>query len=195
MKNNFMMSKKDFEKLKVRHVAFEKAYRELVGRSNDALNHAKRAIFAFHRGDIDGAKVILAEALKLISDFETQFKKEPSLRYEGVYRAAVEEFLEAQFLGQFLMKKPLVPPEDLPDIDPELYLGGLSDLTGELVRYAVARATAHDSAEVNRAKQTLDEVMEFLINLDLTGYLRTKYDQAKNSTRRMEEIVYDLSLK
>lgn len=183
---------KDIEK---RYVTYERAYRELVAGSNAAGNAAKRAIFALHRGDAKGGAVLIAEAERTLTGFEALFKKEPLLRSEGAYRAAIEEFVEANLFAQFLARKPLGRLTGVADVDAELYLGGLSDLTGELVRYAIGRATSHDDKEVRRAKEALDTVMEFLISLDLTGYLRTKFDQAKGSARRMDEIMYDLSVR
>lgn len=189
------MSSSFFNDIQKRYVTYERSYRELVAGSNAALNAAKRAIFALHRGDAKGGAALIAEAERVLVGFETLFKKEPLLRSEGAYRAGIEEFVEANLFAQFLARKPLGRLIGVADVDAELYLGGLSDLTGELVRYAMSRATAHDGKEVRRAKEALDTVMEFLISLDLTGYLRTKFDQAKNSARRMDEILYDNALR
>lgn len=189
------MSKNFFTELGDRYTAYERDYRRLTGASNEAQREAKRAIFALHRGDTREAARLLGEAGKTLTGFEPLFKKEPMLRYEGAYRAAVEEFIEAHLLSRFVEKEPLGPVKALREIDAESYLGGLSDLTGELVRYAVASATRHDFKEVLRAKRAVEEVMTFLVNLDLTGYLRQKYDQAKNSLRRMEDIAYDVALR
>ena len=37
--------------------------------------------------------------------------------------------------------------------------------------------------------------MDFLLQMDLTGHLRTKVDQAKQHVKKLEEIRYDLSLR
>lgn len=189
------MSKKFFTDLQKQYTSHKQSYRALVRDSNEALNMSKRAIFAFHRDDIVGGKKLLIDVLKVVQGFEPLFKKEPALRYEGVYAAALEEYVEAQLLLQFLEKKPLGAITTIKALDAEVFLGGLSDLTGELVRYAIARATEGDEKEVKRAHVALEKAMMILVSLDLTGKLRTKYDQAKNSLRKMESIVYDLSLK
>ncbi|MBI4281087.1 hypothetical protein HY628_02740 [Candidatus Uhrbacteria bacterium] len=189
-----MINKKFLAAIEKQHAAYERAYRKLVEDANRSLHLAKRAIFAFHRGDRNVGESLLGEAEKLLGAVGNQFKQEPALEFEGAYRAALEEFVEARLFGQFLSKKSLGAVPSFQAIDPEVYLGGLADLTGELVRYGVGRATVYDIKEVHRAKETLDQVMTFLVGLDLTGYLRTKYDQAKNSARRMEEIVYQMSV-
>jgi hypothetical protein len=38
-------------------------------------------------------------------------------------------------------------------------------------------------------------VVENLLRLDLTGYLRQKFDQAKKNLRQLEQILYDLRLR
>ncbi len=187
--NNF------FAKVGEQYATYEQAYRRLVAASNDAQSRAKRAIFALHRGDLKDGTRLLGEAIEALAAFEPLFKKEPMLRYEGAYRAAIEESIEAHLFSQFIRGKSFGPIEKLHEVDAESHLGGLSDVTGELVRYAVARATARDFKEVKRTKQALDEVMAFLVHLDLTGYLRQKYDQARNSLRKMEEIAYDVALR
>lgn len=190
-----MLDKKFVQKVSKDYETYERAYRALVETANRAQNQAKRAIFAFHRGESKDGAALLKGAAEMLTGLESGFRTMPMLRYEGAYRAAIEEFVEATLLAQFLVDKPLGNVAAIKELDSETYLGGLSDLTGELVRFAIDRATHNDVKEVKRAHEALNQVMSFLISLDLTGYLRTKFDQAKQSERKMEQIVYDLSLK
>lgn len=189
------MDQKFVRKVSKEYEAYERAYRALVETANRAQNQSKRAIFAFHRQDVKDGAELLTGAAEMLTGLEPGFRAMPMLRYEGAYRAAIEEFVEATLLAQFLNKESIGQVDAIEALDAETYLGGLSDLTGELVRYATDCATHSDTKEVKRAHETLNEVMRFLISLDLTGYLRTKFDQAKQSERKMEQIVYDLSLK
>ena len=75
------------------------------------------------------------------------------------------------------------------------YLGGLCDLTGELVRRAVNQAAAGKTEEVEKMKKTISDVMAELVEFDMTGYLRTKYDQAKGNLRKIEQIDYEIKLR
>lgn len=189
------MSSKFFQTMKKDYEKYETNYRKLVEGSNQAINQAKRAIFAGHRGDLKEAKHLLHEAAEKLNGFEAAFLEMPLLRSEGAYRAAVEEFVEASLYLQFLERKTIGAVSDFRELDAELYLGGLSDLAGELVRYATSRATDGDVKEVKRAKDELDLIITFLVSLDLTGYLRTKFDQAKSAARKMEDIAYDLAMR
>ncbi len=37
--------------------------------------------------------------------------------------------------------------------------------------------------------------MAQLVDLDLTGYLRTKYDQARGHLRKLEQMAYEIKLR
>lgn len=81
------------------------------------------------------------------------------------------------------------------EINAESYLSGICDLTGELVRQAVNRAAQGKYKEVAKIKNMIDEIMSELVEFDMTGYLRTKYDQAKGNLRKIEQINYEINLR
>ena len=80
-------------------------------------------------------------------------------------------------------------------MNPHSYLAGLSDTTGEIVRYAVRAVTQGDERQVKKAYKTVAMVIEYLIDMDLTGYQRTKFDQAKKNLRKLEQMQYDLAIR
>ena len=168
--------------------------RELQHVASEALAASKRAIFAFHRDDAAHAAEQLAFAHTRLKAGATIIKKLPRLAQEGSWRAAQEEYAEADLLRQYLQKGTLGKVDGIAD-DPELYLGGLSDTTGELVRRAVLHATDGDHETVEKIFEDVRYVVEVLMEMDLTGNLRTKLDQAKQNLRKLEEIRYDLSLR
>ena len=68
-------------------------------------------------------------------------------------------------------------------------------MTGELTRKAVLRAIDKKFKDVDFLVAGIREVIAELLKFNLTSYLRTKYDQAKNNLRRAEEILYDVKMK
>jgi len=78
--------------------------------------------------------------------------------------------------------------------EPDILVGGLSDLIGEFVRLAVKRAIDRDKKSVDKLLEMSNELIEFMLALDATGALRNKIDQARQHQRRLEDIRYDLSL-
>jgi len=194
-----MINEKLFARLKKEYDTYEAARRDLIGISNTALSKAKQAIFALHRDDEKEAARLLTEVEKTFRGLEMVFKKVDGLRWEGAYRAALEEYVEAKLFYEFLRDPKLsfghAKSLALKGIDADTYLAGLSDLTGELTRKAVQRATQGKSEEVEKLAEAVRDVVEQLIKFDLTGYLRTKYDQAKQNLRRAEEVLYDIKMR
>jgi len=165
----------------------EAARRQIMAAGNQAINLAKRAIFALHRQDQALARQHLAAARQFFVRSEKLFRVWPDLVSEGPYRAALEEYAEANLYFDFLRtgKFSRLEPRCR---EPEIYLGGLSDATGEISRYALREATAGHDQEVERAVAAVENVIAFLYEMDLAGYLRTKFDQAKKNLRQLEQM-------
>jgi predicted translin family RNA/ssDNA-binding protein len=189
-----MLNQKLFDQLKKDYDFYDQERRKLIGLSNDALMKAKQAIFAFHRDDMNGGNTLLADVEAIFSELEKKFKKEEELRYEGSYRAALEEYVEAKFFGGFLEGERIDFIKGV-QIDADSYLAGLSDFTGELLRKAVLSATDKKFKKVEELASGIREVIGELLKFNLTSYLRTKYDQAKHNLRRVEEILYDVKMR
>lgn len=189
-----MFNKNLFKKLKIQHNTFANSRREIIKRSNDALAKSKRAIFAFHRNDYEGGEILLKEAEDIFRYLNKKFKKNVVARQEGSLKAAHEEFLEAKFFGKVSHGEKLDFVKNV-EISLESYLGALCDLTGELVRLAVNKAASGQDQKVEKIKKIIEDILEELIQFDLTGYLRTKYDQAKHNLKKIEEIYYDIKIR
>lgn len=168
--------------------------RSLQALSTEILAASKRAIFAFHRGNPAGAEEELELARTRLAEGWKLIDEEPLLRSEGSWRAAREEYTEADFLSQLLEKNKIDRFEDQ-EQDPDIFIGGLADAVGELVRQAVLLATKHDISSIETMYEAAQEIVEFLLEMDLTGTQRTKTDQAKQHLRKLEEIRYDLALR
>lgn len=175
------------------HASLDKRRRELQAMSADILGAAKRSIFATQRKDAKAAAHELDAVIKLIRAGKETIGKEPRLASEGMWRAALEEYAEAALYYDAMTKGKVGKVAELPE-DPDLYLGGLSDLTGELTRSAVLAATDGKVAEVKRLTDAVRDAIEFLLTLNLTGQMRTKFDQAKQNLRKLEEISFSLSI-
>ncbi len=168
--------------------------RELMTRANDALSKSKRAIFSLHRGDAKVADAFLAEAAKQFVAIEKSFRVIPELKEEGTYRAALEEYTEASLFAGYLKTGKIVTL-DARASQPSIYLAGLADATGEMVRYATRQVTLGHPEVVAEVQEVVAVVIEFMMDLDLTGYLRTKFDQAKKNLSHLEQMTYDLAIR
>jgi len=188
-----MLNKKFIAKLKSDYQNHDIERRQIIAQSNIILHDAKRAIFATHRQDLKTANSSLIDLKNQINSLQKKFGY-TRVNEEGAYKAAIEEFVEAQLFYDALANKKISNIIGL-KLDVTAYLGGLSDLTGELVRHATNLAAAGKTKAALDVKKIIDEVMSELVDFDMTSYLRTKYDQAKNNLRKIEQINYELSLR
>lgn len=189
-----MLDKKFFTKLKKEYDSYDVGRRIIIRHSNDILKFAKQAIFALHRDNMAEAEKCFVEADKLFKYLATKIKVEEGLDYEGAYLAAMEEYVEAKLFYQYIKTGKITGIKGL-KIDCDSYLGGLCDFTGELVRKGIYLATRHKYKEVEACEQAIEAVLGQLIQFNLMGPLRPKFDQAKNNLRKIEEIMYDLEIK
>lgn len=171
-----------------------KVRRELMARSTDALSTSKRAIFAMHRDDQKAAEELLSHAAAQFVAMEKMFRALPELKEEGSYRAALEEYAEARIFAGYVETGTIVKLEPRANVT-SVYLAGLADATGEMVRWAVRQVTLGNDKAVKDAQEAVVMVIEFMLDLDLTGYLRTKFDQAKKNLGRLEQMTYDLAIR
>jgi translin len=168
--------------------------RDVIKYSGDSLHHAKRAIFSLHRGDAEEAKKKLSDAYKGLNGLHKKYKGKPKFTEEGSYKAALEEYVEARLFFQFIQNGKIGHIKGM-SVPTEVYIAGLCDLPGELYRYAVRCAASGDEREVELCEQAASDIIGELIEFDLTKYLRTKFDQAKNALQKLEIVMYELSLR
>lgn len=188
-----MINKNFFKKLKQEYSANVGERRQIISRSNDILHGSKRAIFGLHRGNIEEAGKSIAEIEECLKYLEKKFGF-TRLVEEGSYKAGVEEYVEAKMFFLLLTGKKIDQIKGI-KIDNESYLGGISDVTGELIRLAVNRVAEGKAEEVEKIKKLINDIMSEMVEFDFTGYLRTKYDQARGNLKKIEQIDYEIKLR
>ncbi len=188
-----MINKKFIQQLKKDFDVHGKERQQIISLSNIILHDAKKAIFSLHRSDIVGAGKTLEEVEDILKNLQKKFSYS-RLMEEGAYKAAVEEYVEAKMFFLVMNGKTVDKIKSI-EINYESYLGGISDLLGELVRWAVKMATLGKYNEVKKIHKIADDVMAELVEFDMRSYLRTKYDQAKGHLRKIEQINYEINLR
>jgi len=189
----FMLKKKFISSLKKDYDRQIAERRQIISRSNIILHDSKRVIFSLHRGDVEKANESLDEITKNLIELQKKFGVKRS-NEEGSYRAAVEEYVEARLFRDISAGTKADFFTDV-EIRYDSYLGGLCDTTGELVRRATNLAASGDRTAVEKIKKMISDIMQELVEFDMTGYMRTKYDQARGNLRKIEQMAYDISLR
>lgn len=180
-------------KLKSDYSKREQERRQIISRSNDVLFQAKKTIFALQREELKTADEKLLSMETILKKMEKDFSFN-RLREEGAYHAAAEEYVEAKTLAAVIAGKKITPIKGL-NLGYDSYLGGFCDLIGEMVRFATNRAAKGKYESVAEMKEKGEEIMNSLLDFDLTGYLRTKYDQARGHLRKLEQMAYEIRLR
>lgn len=190
----------------------------VIKQSRDVQKAAKQAVYASLRADPKKARDLIAKAiagandiLPIVNDAATHTGGFPSLRM-GSFGGSLEELAEAMLFAHYIECKSIATPSQLNEsfaasassknlatppvsLTSEEYLGGLLDMTGELQRYSIARATERDIEEVKRCKLAVEAIFEQFLQFDLrNGALRKKYDGLKYTLKKMEATCYELSL-
>ena len=82
-----MLNKKYLGQLRQNLHAYASKRVEVIGKSNKALHHAKRVIFALHRDNAAEAKEKLNFAESLLSDLRKTHQKDSKMMHEGAFFA------------------------------------------------------------------------------------------------------------
>lgn len=189
-----MLDKKYFDLVRQELLGYSAKRQEIIKESSQAQFLSKKAIFAMQRDDFGEAKNYLGQAEKIIVDLNIKHKKDASIFEEGSYKAGLEEFVEASIFNQYLQKKTIGKLSKI-KVDTDIFVSGLCDVPGELLRYAIKSATEKKFDEVKRCRQAADEIIGELVDMNLTGYNRQKFDQAKQALHKLEQVLYEVSIR
>lgn len=189
-----MLDKVFFKKIREDLLSYAEKRREVIKECGDAQHQAKRAIFALQRDDLAEAAKNLASAEKTLVELYKKHRKDNRIFDEGSFKAALEEFAEAVLFRQCLAGEKIGSIKGVA-IDPEILVSGLADVPGELLRYAIKSATERKFDLVKRCYALAEDIIGEMVVMDLTGYNRQKFDQAKQSLSKLQHIVYEVSLR
>ena len=159
--------------------------------SNQLRILAKTTISFLVKDNTDTAEKNIAPMAKLFNDIQTKIKKNPHLYSVGGINDGLEEYVEAILLYQYISNQPLSNINKL-NIMPEVYLSGLSDMTGELVRLA----RKHED-QARAIHDYIAKIYDLLIPISITrnSQVRSKLETVGNNLKKLEDIMYDLKLR
>jgi predicted translin family RNA/ssDNA-binding protein len=189
-----MINRDNFKKLKNEIEKFTEKREQLIKQSRDIIGLSKNIIYSVHRDDMKKAEQHIKDIKKQIKQMQNIVEKDPKLAI-GSYKVAVQEYVESICYYSVLKDKKL-PTNDELDVDGELYLQGICDLTGELARNAYNSAIKGDTKKVEEIKDFVEGLYNELMLFSFrSGELRKKFDQIKYDLKRMEQLVFDLKVK
>jgi predicted translin family RNA/ssDNA-binding protein len=189
-----MLDTKFFEKIRNDLLSYAEKRREVIKDCGDAQHLAKKAIFALQRDDASEAHNSLKQAEKILVNLHKKHEKVDGIFDEGSYKAALEEFVEARLFHLAISGKKIGECSEI-KVDSDTYIGGLADVPGELLRYAIKSATEKKFDVAKDCYKIAEEIINEMVDMNLTGYNRQKFDQAKQALHKLQQVVYEVSLR
>ncbi|MBW2964538.1 hypothetical protein KY363_03690 [Candidatus Woesearchaeota archaeon] len=188
-----MLDKKDLDSIKKQMNDYEKQRDKVIQLSREVVQLSKKVIYAMHRNDLKSATSAVADMKAKFRVLQTTIKSHKLLS-SGSYKVAVQEFVEALSFYE-LMKGNSIPTNRALKLDPEFYLMGLIDLTGELVRKAINSAIKGEYKTSVKLKNLVSDLYDELLLFDFAGgELRKKFDSIKYDLKKLDDLVLSLKL-
>jgi len=131
------------------------------------------------------------EMKKLFNNIQKKLKQHPYLYSFSVINIGLEEYLGTLFVYSYIKNKPMPNAISL-GVTPEVFFGGLSDMTGELVRLA----RRHEN-KVMQIHDYISKIYDLIIPLSITrnSSTRNKLETIGSNLKKIESIIYDLKLR
>ena len=169
--------------------------RDAMFKSHHKLQQlAGRALFCLHRGD-------LAQVAELHATFAQIARAaidaaQGRVEIRSIIDGSMESFVSGAVFVHFLAhgRVPAKAAIPLPVTSTE-YLSGVCGFVQELQRYAAARAIQRDVRSVLLCRDVVEAVNARMMQFDFRNSpLRRKYDGIKYTVKRLQDILYELSL-
>jgi predicted translin family RNA/ssDNA-binding protein len=156
----------------------------------------ENSLLYLHRGMAQRAEGLATDAVKgagvLLASID--------IGHRGLASHCVETLVKVQCYRQFLNSGTICSKKELTWLDGgdnsrDDYLGGVMGFISELSRYALGRATNGDKKSVLLCRDAVEELNGEFMKFDFrNGPLRRKYDGIKYTVKRLENMLYELSL-
>jgi len=164
---------------------------EVIQLSREIISISKQIIYAAQRNDMK----IAGSAVKNIGNKVKKLKKIDFVADTNINAVAFQEYVEAIAFYEFV-KNGKIPTRASLGVSAEDYLSGLCDLTGELVRKAIYDVIHKKFDEAEKIKEFVHDMYGEFLKLHLrNGELRKKSDSIKWNLKKLEEVMYDISMK
>ncbi len=186
--------KKLFEKIREEY-SFEQNLREsLIKESRDIVFYSKKVIYNVHRNNLSDAEkdfnILRKKTLSFVKKFEDN---NISFEKYGFFNNVLQEYVEAFVFFECVKNKTIPLKESF--YDSEIYLLGILDFTGELLRIAVNNAVKNKEFFLLCYNTIVFLHDEFMLFDFPNSNLRKKFDSLKYSVKKLEDIKLQLEIK
>ena len=186
-----MIDKNEFTRLREEMHKVDLKREEIIQISREIITISKQVIYAAQRNDLKEAEA----SIKKINEKVKKLRKVNISTDTNINSVAFQEYVEAIAFYEFVKHKK-VPTRASLGVSAEDYLSGLCDLTGELVRKAIYDVIHKKFDEAEKIKELVNDIYGEFLKLHLrNGELRKKSDSIKWNLKKLEEVMYDISMR
>jgi translin len=179
------------------HRRFEQimSAREVVlGASRRSIRASANSIRAIHRGELDEAHRLQAEARAALDEGEQAAAGHPNRLFAGMLGDAQKEYAESLISEAVVTGKDLPTPEEL-RVDLAPYLNGMAEAIGECRRAILDMLRIGEVGRSEAMLAAMEDMYYLLVSMDypdgITGQLRRSTDVARSL---LEKTRGDLSV-
>lgn len=182
----------NFSKLQQEFKSYDDEREKLIKKSRDVLKLSKQVIYAVHRDELKEAEKLVQQIEKEKKQLEDIAAHSSKMLDEGSYRVAIQEYVEALLYFNFVKTGSFGEIKASAD----LFILGLADLPGELVRRAVFLAGKGQVEQVGKIRDEVDKIYGEMLKFDFRdNEIRRKVDGIKYDLRKLEDLVLELKLR
>jgi translin len=150
-----------------------------LGEGRQITRLAANSVRATHRGHVDDAERLLAEARERMTTLQGELRAFPSIYWAGYVQDAMKEAAEAAIALAIVADRPLPSPSDL-GVEDAAYLNALAEAASELRRQVLDRLRENDLPRAEYLLDVMDDIYAALVTVDfpdaITGGLRRTTD-------------------
>ena len=190
-----MINKKSFAAMRREIEQFDSLREDLIKTSRDLLKLSKATIYNIHRHNISESSKQLKKAKTIINKMNSFIKKNTALVSVGAYSEALEEYVEAACYYNFIKNSKLPTAKEL-GVNTVVYIQGVCDLVGELVRKAINSSINGDFKTALKIRDFVSDIYGELMMFDFRNSpVRRKFDSIKYGLDKLENLILELKLK
>jgi len=150
-----------------------------LGEGRQITRLAANSVRATHRGQLDEAERLAAEARERMTALAAELTPYPSIFWAGYVQDAMKEVAEAAMTLAIVAGRPLPEPADL-GIEDAAYLNAMAEAASELRRQVLDRLRENDLPRAEYLLGVMDDIYAALVTVDfpdaITGGLRRTTD-------------------
>lgn len=180
--------RKAIREARKKYETFEKDRSRCMDLSGKVRAESKAAINFIVKGEVERGRKVMGPLPGMLKDMAGRIRKDPYLYSVPSLNEGLEEYVEAVLLLHYVEGKKQFPTPGTLGVNHEAYIGGLCDMTGELVRLARSRPERAERLYAD-VSSIYDQCIQMYVKRN--NRIRSKLHDLERNLKKLEEILYE----